>query len=76
MKYFVNLPDWALRLVTEQSALNTLLLLLDRHLLQGVSHWNGGNWMALRGSRIENFDELWCLGASGGFDFCVSSTSF
>ena len=32
--------------------------------------------MALRGSRIENFDELWCLGASGGLDFCVSSTSF
>ena len=32
--------------------------------------------MALRGSRIENFDELWCLGASGGLEFCVSSTSF
>ena len=27
--------------------------------------------MALRGSIIENFDELWCLGASGGFDICV-----
>ena len=25
--------------------------------------------MALRGSRIENFDELWCLGALGGLDF-------
>ena len=32
--------------------------------------------MALRGSRIENFDELWCLGASRGLEFCVSSTSF
>ena len=32
--------------------------------------------MALRGSRITNFDELWCLVASGGYDFCVSSTSF
>ena len=32
--------------------------------------------MALRGSRIENFDELWCLVASGGYDFCVSTTSF
>ena len=32
--------------------------------------------MALRGSRIENFVELWCLGASGGLDFCVSSTRF
>ena len=32
--------------------------------------------MALRGSRIENFDELWCLGASRGLDFYVSSTSF
>ena len=31
--------------------------------------------MTLRGSRIENFDELWCLGASGGLDFFVSSTS-
>ena len=32
--------------------------------------------MSLWGSRIENLDELWCLGASGGLDFCVSSTSF
>ena len=32
--------------------------------------------MALRGSRIKNFDELWCVGASGGLEFCVSSTSF
>ena len=32
--------------------------------------------MALRGSRIENFDELWCLVASGGLEICVSSTSF
>ena len=32
--------------------------------------------MALRGSEIENFDELWCLRVSGGFDICVSSTSF
>ena len=32
--------------------------------------------MALRGSRIENFNELWCLGALGDLDFCVSSTSF
>ena len=32
--------------------------------------------MVLRGSKIENFDELWCLVASGGLEFCVSSTSF
>jgi hypothetical protein len=32
--------------------------------------------MALRGSRIKNFDELWYLVASGGYDFFVSSTSF
>ena len=32
--------------------------------------------MALRGSRIENFDKLWYLGASGGLEFYVSSTSF
>ena len=31
--------------------------------------------MALRGSRIENFNELWFLGALGGYDFCVSLTS-
>ena len=32
--------------------------------------------MALRGRRINNFVELWCLVASGGLDICVSSTSF
>ena len=32
--------------------------------------------MALRGSGIKNFDSLWCLGASGGLEFCVSSVSF
>ena len=32
--------------------------------------------MARKGSRLKNFDVIWCLGASGGFDFCVSSTSF
>ena len=26
-------------------------------LLQGVSYWNGRNWMALRGRQINNFDE-------------------
>ena len=32
--------------------------------------------MALMGSRIKNFDKLWCLVASKGLEFCVSSTSF
>ena len=32
--------------------------------------------MALRGSKIENFDELGFLVASGGFDIWVLSTSF
>ena len=32
--------------------------------------------MTLRGGRIENFDKLWCIVASGGLEFCVSSTSF
>ena len=32
--------------------------------------------MALRGSRIENFDKLGCIVASGGLEFCISSTSF
>ena len=30
--------------------------------------------MALRGIRIENFDELWWLGALRGLEFYVSST--
>ena len=32
--------------------------------------------MALRGGRIENFDELWWLVASEGYGFCLSTTSF
>ena len=32
--------------------------------------------MALRGRRINNFIDLWCLVASGDNKFCVSSTSF
>jgi hypothetical protein len=32
--------------------------------------------MALRGRRIKNFLELWCLVASGGLHICVLSTSF
>ena len=32
--------------------------------------------MALRGRRINDFLELWCLVASRGLHFCVSSTSF
>ena len=32
--------------------------------------------MALMGSRIKNFDKLWCLVALGGYDFCVSTISF
>ena len=32
--------------------------------------------MALRCSEIKNFDDLWCLGALGGLEFCVSSVNF
>ena len=32
--------------------------------------------MALMGSRIESFNKLQFLGALGGYDFCVSLTSF
>ena len=32
--------------------------------------------MAWRGRQINNFIELWCLGALGGLEICVSSTSF
>ena len=31
--------------------------------------------MALRGGRIENFEELWCLVVLGGLDISVSSIS-
>ena len=31
---------------------------------------------ALRGRRINNFIEFWCLVGSGGLEICVSSTSF
>ena len=31
--------------------------------------------MALRGSRIKNFVDLWCIGALGDLEFCASSTS-
>ena len=44
--------------------------------LQGISYWSITNKSALRGRRIHNFIELWCLVGSGGVDFCVSSTSF
>ena len=32
--------------------------------------------MALRGRRIKDFVDLWCLVASGDLDNCVPSTSF
>ena len=32
--------------------------------------------MALRGRKINNFIELWCLVASRGLEICVSLTSF
>ena len=32
--------------------------------------------MALPRSGIKNFDDLWCIGALGGVEFCVSSVSF
>ena len=32
--------------------------------------------MALRGRRIHDFVEPWCLVASGGVEICVSSTTF
>ena len=32
--------------------------------------------MALRGRKINNFDELWCLVALGDVEICVPSKSF
>ena len=31
--------------------------------------------MALSGSKIKNFDDLWCLGASEGLEFRLASTA-
>ena len=44
--------------------------------LQGISYWSVTSKSALRGRRIHNFIELWCLVGSGGLDICVSSTNF
>ena len=44
--------------------------------VQGVSCWSMQSKLALRGRRIKNFIELWCLVASEGLEICVSSTSF
>ena len=44
--------------------------------IEGVSYWRVQSKSALRGRRINNFIELWCLVASGGLEICVSSTSF
>ena len=45
-------------------------------ILQGVSLWRMQSKSVLRGRRINNFIELWCLVASGDLEICVSSTSF
>ena len=45
-------------------------------LYTGLSHSEMVETKCLRDSRIKNFHELWCLVASGGLEFCVSSTSF
>ena len=44
--------------------------------IQGISYWSVTNKSALRGRRIHNFIELWCLVGSGGLEIWVSSTSF
>ena len=46
------------------------------YILQGISHWSVQSKSALRGRRIHNCFELWCLVGSGGLEFWVSSTSF
>ena len=44
--------------------------------LQGVSYWRMESKSALRGRRLNNFIDLWCLVASGGLVICVSSISY
>ena len=44
--------------------------------VQGVSKWNGRNWMPLRDRRINIFLKFGCLVASGGVDIWVSSICF
>ena len=43
---------------------------------QGISYLSVTSKSALRGRRIHNFIELWCLVGSGGLDIWVSSISF
>ena len=43
--------------------------------IQGISHWSVKSKSALRGRRIHNFIEYWCLGGSEGLEIWVSSTS-
>ena len=45
-------------------------------LLQDVSCWSVQSKSALRGRRIHNFIELWCLVGPRGLKIWVSSTSF
>ena len=44
--------------------------------IQGVSCWSVQSKSALRGTRIHNFIELWCLVGSVGLEIWVLSTSF
>ena len=46
------------------------------NVIQGISYWSVKSKSALRGRRIHNLIELWCLVGSGGLDIWVSSTSF
>ena len=44
--------------------------------IQGVSYWSMQSKSALRGRRINNFVELWCLVTSRGLEIWVSRISF
>ena len=47
-----------------------------KSLIQGISYWNVTSKSALRGGRIHNSIELWCLVGSRGLDIWVLSISF
>ena len=72
--------EW--KLITKQLNRNIFFLsilvltILMITCLQGVSCWRVQSKSALRGRRINDFIDLWCLVASGGSYICVSSTSF
>ena len=69
----VKLEVWWQYLKLNISSCGTLFW---NKVIQGASLWRVQSKSALRGRKINNFVELWCLVASGGYKFWVSWISF